>query len=864
MIALALRSMAQRKLRAGADRGRDPARRRDDRRHLRPDGPDQQRLRGHRSRPRTAGVDVVVTPRRSSPAHFGAARAARRRALVERVARGRGRRRAPRASSGSRARSSSTGGGRATSRRPSSSPTCREPFNPFEPRARPPAGGARRGRRRRDSSPTTSSCGSASASASPRARASSPSRVVGVVDYGDVAVARRRDAGRRAAADMQRWFERRGRGHRRSSSPPTPASRPRQLADADAAVAAARRSRSQTGEQTAAETRGGDQRPDRRLPDPGAAGVRRRRAARRRVHHLQHVLDHGRAADARVRAAAGARRDPPPVLGAVAAEALVDRRRPPRVARALRSASASPKALGALFDAAGMGIPRGGMELAPRTIVVALPVGIGVTLLAALVPARARDARAARRRDARRRRRRPPRRRWRRVAHRARRARRPRARSPQGLFGGGPGDGRLGAMGAGTLLRLRRRRAGARYLVRPLAAASAGRSSAFAARPGELARENATRNPGRTAVTSAALMVGLGLVVFVAVFAPGSRTSFDGSIEDSSRRSSSSRATSARRCPRGAGRRASTAVAGVARRSPQYVDQIEVDGERLERHDRHPQRRRPRRASPASTRFDWLEATTSPSRGSAGDRRSIEEQFAKAHGIAVGDTFTRRRPAGGTATLTRVGGYRDPPILQGIDRRRATTFARDLRRARPVRLIIVDCATAATPAAGRGATSSGARRASRPPRCAQAPSTATAIARPARPDRLPALRAAGDEPRDLAVRDRQQPLPLDPRADARARDAARGRRDRGPGPAVIRYESVITAVIGGLLGTVVGVAFAWLSTFAARGSRRRLQRAASGSSPCSRPRRRRRHPRAVVPARRASHLNVLDAISRGE
>jgi len=29
---------------------------------------------------------------------------------------------------------------------------------------------------------------------------------------------------------------------------------------------------------------------------------------------------------------------------------------------------------------------------------------------------------------------------------------------------------------------------------------------------------------------------------------------------------------------------------------------------------------------------------------------------------------------------------------------------------------------------------------------------------------------------------------------------------------VIRYESVITAVIGGLLGTAVGIAFAWLTT----------------------------------------------------
>ena len=57
--------------------------------------------------------------------------------------------------------------------------------------------------------------------------------------------------------------------------------------------------------------------------------------------------------------------------------------------------------------------------------------------------------------------------------------------------------------------------------------ASAGRSSA-SARDRELARENAMRNPARTATTAAALMVGLGLVVFVAVFADGLKSSFDG------------------------------------------------------------------------------------------------------------------------------------------------------------------------------------------------------------------------------------------------------------------------------------------------------------------------------------------------
>ena len=67
----------------------------------------------------------------------------------------------------------------------------------------------------------------------------------------------------------------------------------------------------------------------------------------------------------------------------------------------------------------------------------------------------------------------------------------------------------------------------ARWFVRPLAGAIGWPLERLFAEPGLLARENAMRNPGRTATTAAALMVGLGLVVFVAVFANGLKASFD-------------------------------------------------------------------------------------------------------------------------------------------------------------------------------------------------------------------------------------------------------------------------------------------------------------------------------------------------
>ena len=50
---------------------------------------------------------------------------------------------------------------------------------------------------------------------------------------------------------------------------------------------------------------------------------------------------------------------------------------------------------------------------------------------------------------------------------------------------------------------------------------------------GRLARENTTRNPGRTAVTSSSLMIGVALVVFVAVFVNGFKDSFLGALDNS-------------------------------------------------------------------------------------------------------------------------------------------------------------------------------------------------------------------------------------------------------------------------------------------------------------------------------------------
>ena len=69
-------------------------------------------------------------------------------------------------------------------------------------------------------------------------------------------------------------------------------------------------------------------------------------------------------------------------------------------------------------------------------------------------------------------------------------------------------------------------------LVRPLAALVGLPARAIGGAAGKLARGNSVRNPGRTASTAAALMIGIALVTFVAVLANGMKASNRGAIED--------------------------------------------------------------------------------------------------------------------------------------------------------------------------------------------------------------------------------------------------------------------------------------------------------------------------------------------
>ena len=195
------------------------------------------------------------------------------------------------------------------------------------------------------------------------------------------------------------------------------------------------------------------------------------------------------------------------------------------------------KAINALFKAVGADIPTGGLALSPRTIVVALrrrrrrdpavgPVpalrATRVPPVAALQRGRAAPAVASRSSEHTGGDRSAPC--W------APRCSRPAWSSAAATTTAAARDGR-------------RRGAAVRGRWRCWPGTSCGRWPRLIGRPlqalaptsGRLARENAARNPQRTAATAAALMIGLALVVFVAVFAQGLKTSFVDALANSNR-----------------------------------------------------------------------------------------------------------------------------------------------------------------------------------------------------------------------------------------------------------------------------------------------------------------------------------------
>ncbi|MEX2105395.1 MAG: FtsX-like permease family protein [Solirubrobacterales bacterium] len=181
--------------------------------------------------------------------------------------------------------------------------------------------------------------------------------------------------------------------------------------------------------------------------------------------------------------------------------------------------------LNSLFVALGVDLPTTGLVMESRTVVVGLLVGVVVTFVASLIPA-LRSTRV------------PPIAALNAFAPTPSRRRRllyavlsvllgaaGLAMVLIGLLGDAAAGAAAGLMGGGAVVIVFAVSLFSPRLV-PVLATIAGWPLERARKLiGRLARENAQRNPSRTAVTAAALMIGLALVTFVTVFAAGLKSS---------------------------------------------------------------------------------------------------------------------------------------------------------------------------------------------------------------------------------------------------------------------------------------------------------------------------------------------------
>src|SRR5918994_1007670 len=202
------------------------------------------------------------------------------------------------------------------------------------------------------------------------------------------------------------------------------------------------------------------------------------------------------------------------------------------VASALGLAAGIPLAAGlkALLAAFGFSIPAGGVVLATSSAVIAFSAGVIVTLAAALSPSRkaAKVPPVAAIRDV--------------AVGSTGYGSRQRiyvgvavlalgvAAMLYGLFGD-PGSA-LAIVGLGVLLVFFGVSVLGRTVALPLSRIIGLPLPHLRGISGHLARENAMRNPKRTAITASALMIGVGLVTFITIFAASTKASFSNTVDE--------------------------------------------------------------------------------------------------------------------------------------------------------------------------------------------------------------------------------------------------------------------------------------------------------------------------------------------
>jgi putative ABC transport system permease protein len=191
-------------------------------------------------------------------------------------------------------------------------------------------------------------------------------------------------------------------------------------------------------------------------------------------------------------------------------------------------------------------------------------------------------------------------------------------------------------------------------LVRPLAVVVGWPARRIGGVAGQLAQGNSLRNPGRTAATAAALMIGIALVTFVAVLGAGLRDSNRDAIEEQIRAdliiTSEDGYTPFVAGATDAAREAEPVQ--VATEVREEIGRAAGSGKNISGIDPE--------VITTGYAFDWREGSDATLRELGRNGAIVWEDFADDEDLAVGDSFTVEAPGGKQAEL-EVKGIVDPP-----------------------------------------------------------------------------------------------------------------------------------------------------------------------------------------------------------
>jgi putative ABC transport system permease protein len=514
------------------------------------------------------------------------------------------------------------------------------------------------------------------------------------------------------------------------------------------------------------------------------------------------------------------------------------------------------KGLKALFKAVGADLPGGSTVIASRTIIVSLIVGTLVTIVASLSPAfratRIQPIEGVR------------------EGAEIPKTRFSRIKTPFGAVTLGLGVALMclglltNSTGSavwlpllfGTVLVFIGAAMFSSKLVRPIASLVGRPMESLRGVSGQLARENATRNTSRTASTAAALMIGLALVSGVTIFAAGIKKSVDSAIDTSVRAGlvlENKDGWSS--IPQSAGK-AVAQVPGVGASSEVRLSQAKVAGVSgtPDVSGVNPQ------TLPAVYQLDWKHGSNATLNQLGSGNAIVSESWSKSKHKKVGQQINITTQSGNHATYTIIGTYKNNVHFLGDIAVTNQTLARDFKVTQDQFVMY-----ALTPGANANQVQ------------AQATKILNAQFPNAQADTKSGFKKKQTEwigqisaffyvllslavivslfgivnTLVLAIYERTRELGL-----LRAVGMSRRQVRR-----IVRYESVITALIGAILGTVLGVFFAVIISRPLAGEGFKLSFPVgtlvillilAGLAGVL---------AAITPARRASKLNVLEALA---